>query len=426
MSTSDLQFGFKSGGSTNSCTFMLKETISYYLKSGNCVNAAFLDATKAFDRVNYCKLFDLLIKRNVPPCVLRLILTMYVDQFMCVKWNSAISERFDISNGVKQGGVLSPVLFCVYIDGLLCKLKQSGLGCNVGNIYCGAFGYADDLALLSPSVCGLQKLVDICRNYAAEFDISFNCKKSKMMVFSKGHSSHKPTVMLNFERLEYVSEFVHLGHVLRSDLSDNNDIMSQRAKFVGKANAIISDFKGTAGMLKYGILKTYCYNFYGCQLWNLQDQTMDKLCVSWRKACRKSIGLPDRTHNKLLPIICNTTPFLSILEKRFIRFFMSCVNSSNSNVRFIAQYASYDCHSATGQNLNSIFCKYGISLYKLYNSSYSEVAKYIDDFYRNRSSAIDKAHASVIRECINSRDSLCNNVLSGNDCSRVADYLCTV
>ena len=67
---------------------------------------------------------------------------------------------------VKQGGVLSPILFSLYIDSLLQKLKESGLGCHVGRTFAGAFGYADDLALISPSLSGLRQMIKICEQYA--------------------------------------------------------------------------------------------------------------------------------------------------------------------------------------------------------------------------------------------------------------------
>ena len=63
LNTSDLQFGFKRNSSTNMCSMVLKETVSYYNKNNTTTFCSFLDATKAFDRVNYCKLFRWLIKR---------------------------------------------------------------------------------------------------------------------------------------------------------------------------------------------------------------------------------------------------------------------------------------------------------------------------------------------------------------------------
>ena len=77
LSTCDLQNGFKVHGSTNACTFMVKETIQYYLKNGSNVYGTVLDATKAFDRIDFCKLFREVIKRKIPPLVIRLIMEMY-------------------------------------------------------------------------------------------------------------------------------------------------------------------------------------------------------------------------------------------------------------------------------------------------------------------------------------------------------------
>ena len=77
-------------------------------------------------------------------------------------------------NGVKQGGVLSPVLFAVYTDGLLLRFQESRIGCHMGGHYAGALAYADDIILISPSMTGLWKMSSICEQYASEYDILFN------------------------------------------------------------------------------------------------------------------------------------------------------------------------------------------------------------------------------------------------------------
>ena len=81
---------------------------------------------------------------------------MYSNQLCHVKWRDETSAGFSISNGVKQGSVISPLLFSLYIDELFLLLKQSGLGCHVGLTYAGAFGYADDIALVAPSLSSLS------------------------------------------------------------------------------------------------------------------------------------------------------------------------------------------------------------------------------------------------------------------------------
>ena len=147
-----------------------------------------LDASKAFDRVNYCKLFSTLLKRNISPIVLRFLLFMYTHQSLRVKWGSTLSKQFSVMNGVKQGGVLSPILYAVYSDGLLERLKNSGVGCHMGSRFVGALAYADDITLLALCKSALSILIRVCENYAAEFDILFNGNKSKLLFF-KGRSS---------------------------------------------------------------------------------------------------------------------------------------------------------------------------------------------------------------------------------------------
>ena len=87
---------------------------------------------KAFDRIQYCKLSRLLMERGLPSCIIRVIIGLYLNNFVRVAWNSVMSEYFLAVNGVKQGGVLSPIIFSVYIDGLLVRLHNSGVGCYVG------------------------------------------------------------------------------------------------------------------------------------------------------------------------------------------------------------------------------------------------------------------------------------------------------
>ena len=85
---------------------------------------------------------------------------IYTNQTLRVKWGSVMSAFFTVMNGAKQGGVLSPVLFAVYTDGLLLRLQESGVGCHMGGHYADSLAYADDITLISPSTCmtGLRKM----------------------------------------------------------------------------------------------------------------------------------------------------------------------------------------------------------------------------------------------------------------------------
>ena len=115
MSSCDLQFGFKSKHSTTQCTYVLQEIIDMYTRNKASLYIILLDASQAFDRVDYCKLFELLISRNICNCTVRLLINMYASQSLRVKWGDTITDGFTCQNGVKQGGVISPILFCIHI-----------------------------------------------------------------------------------------------------------------------------------------------------------------------------------------------------------------------------------------------------------------------------------------------------------------------
>ena len=114
MVTSHLQFAYKESYSTSLCSYLITETIEYYHTRRSNVYMMLLDATKAFDRVKYSKLFNLLIERDICPLIVRLLLNMYLISTAVVSWNAVNSDQFKLCNGVKQGGVISPLLFSIY------------------------------------------------------------------------------------------------------------------------------------------------------------------------------------------------------------------------------------------------------------------------------------------------------------------------
>ena len=100
-------------------------------KHGSAMHVAFLDASKAFDRVNRRKLLLKLESCGVPTHILRLLSNELIGQYICVRWGSTHSEIFPIGNGVKQGGILSPLLFNVYMDDLSLQLHRQRFVCSL-------------------------------------------------------------------------------------------------------------------------------------------------------------------------------------------------------------------------------------------------------------------------------------------------------
>ena len=137
------------------CSWLVVETVNYFTRNGNDVHSCFMDMKKAFDMVKHGTLFRKLLDRKLPMVHLRLLMIMYKSQKAKVKWKGTLSGAFSILNGVKQGAVISAILFCIYIDDLIKELRRNQDGCWINNNFVGVIIYADDIALQPPSLDGL-------------------------------------------------------------------------------------------------------------------------------------------------------------------------------------------------------------------------------------------------------------------------------
>ena len=113
-------------------------------------------------------------------------MNMYRNQTIQVRWNNTLSNVCGISNGVKQGGCLSPTLFSLYINNLINILRINNIGCWYGPHFMGVYGYADDISLLYSTVSGMKEMLKTCENFAKQHDILFNASKSQLLWFGKG------------------------------------------------------------------------------------------------------------------------------------------------------------------------------------------------------------------------------------------------
>ena len=255
------------------------------------------------------------------PLVLRFLMNMYINQQIQVKWNSTMSMKSSISNGVKQGGCLSPNLFSVYLNKLIEILRNCNIGCRYGNHYMGVYCYADDLSLLSPTFTGLQEMLKICELYANNYDIIFNAKKSQLLYFGCNSSIIPDTanlVMQNGQSIQYVNKCSYLGNEL---CPTNKNVLPLNAvnDLNCRLNNLLADFSHCDSKTLSVLFRTYCMNVYGSQIWAFNKTYLNKFYVAWRKAIRRIWKLPYRTHNNLLHLINLCLPIDVTLEKRCIK-----------------------------------------------------------------------------------------------------------
>jgi len=332
--SSDHQFGFKAKHSTSMCSFVLQETAQYYLNHDSDVYCTLLDASKAFDRVEYVKLFRSLVAKSICPVICLFLVKLYTSQNVRVKWGQVLSHSSRVMNGVKQGGVLSPLMFSVYIDNLLTFLSNARVGCYLGDAFCGALGYADDVVLLAPTLSALHAMLRKCEVFGHDYNVLFNSSKSKAIVMKSNPHTCSPDPVINFMngRIEVVKYDRHLGH-LTGNISQDDIITSVINDFQRRVNMVRMHFKNLPSNVMYSIFKMYCMPLYGSQLFNLDCRGIQRFYVAWRKAVRYCLNLPYRCHSRLLHLICEDVPIDIQLYRRFSNFFLSLSRSRNALVK---------------------------------------------------------------------------------------------
>ena len=182
-------------------------------------------------------------------------------------------------NRVKQGGVLSPILFTIYTDGLLKRLEDTGVGCHRGCRFTGALAYADDNTLLAPCKSALSIMIDVYEQYAAEVEILFNGSKSKLLFFKGRYASAITSgIMVNGEIVHISDNAVHLGHNISTSYRDGMILAAKRA-FWKSYNNVVSNFGDLYSLLKISVFAPFCCSFYGLPLWLLNSTAVHSLCV---------------------------------------------------------------------------------------------------------------------------------------------------
>ena len=185
------QFGFKTNHSTTLACSVLKKTVDYYRCNGSHVFVTLLDVSKAFDCINHNILFKKMVSCDFPCNLTQFLAYWYQHQMVNVRWNMSVSASFRMQNGTRQGSILSPFLFAVYVSSVNRTISGSGIGCFIGNIACNVLMYADDIVILSPSHRSHQQLLNICCESFTQLKMNINAKKSVSLNFPPYRSKQR-------------------------------------------------------------------------------------------------------------------------------------------------------------------------------------------------------------------------------------------
>ena len=200
-------------------------------------------------------------------------------------------------NGVKQGGIISPHLFNVYMDDLSVILNKLQIGCIYAGTIINHLMYADDLCIFSPSVSGLRKLTNCCEKYGDIFNITYNVNKSYCMVIDNKPQTMKYThpVILNNNVLPYTTKCKYLGHIINNNLTDDDDIARQKICFYAQANVLARKFRFCSSGIKNVLFHSYCGTMYTSSLWcKFKKQSLKSVNVAYNNSFRILHHLPSR------------------------------------------------------------------------------------------------------------------------------------
>ena len=379
LSSSQYQFAYKAKSSTTQCTWVAREVASYYKSNGSEVFACLLDCSKAFDKIRYEILFPKLLKKGVPPVVVRYLFNGYLNSQVKVRWNNVNSDEFPVSNGVRQGAVLSPFLFNIYMDELISDLINDGSGCWIGSTFYGILVYADDILLLAPSVASLQKMILTCQKFGSKNGLDFNSKKSVCINFHKPGDCKtadcEPTLLLNDIKLKWCNSIKHLGHTISCCLDFDADISVRKGQFISCVNNILSEFAFAHPAVKVKLLKVHGTSFYGSNLWNLYGCGATKLNTTWNIAIRKLYSLPYQTHTRYLDLISKTRHLNVVLKYRFISFVKSLTTTVNPLIHNLVTSYVFNHVSPTGLMLSRITREFDSTLSLTNDSDYIDTLK---------------------------------------------------
>ena len=245
--------------------FTLKSILDFYVASSSPVYLCCIDSSKALDRVNFWCLFDKLIKRKVPVIFVRFFMVWYCTQEFVLRRGNHLSTAFTTCSGVRQGGILSPLFFNVYMDDLSSILNNAKVGCTINEVIINHLMSADDLVLIVPSIvnCAMQTLLNSCDGFAHDHNVIYSTKRTACMFVRPKcfKSSFVPGLRLSGSVLKCVSSHKYPGVCMSNELKDDASIRHQCRNMYGRGSMIIRNFTQCSDAVKCHLFQSFCTSF---------------------------------------------------------------------------------------------------------------------------------------------------------------------
>ena len=340
----DLQMGFRNAVSCNDTVSLFKEIISLYNSGGSSVYCAFIDLCKAFDTIDHSILINKLECSNLPSYVVRCLTYMIRNTHVHVTVNNLIGSSWKVKSGLRQGGILSGILFNYYIKDCIGEILKSNEGCTIGAYKTNIIAYADDIVLMCPSVNGLQKLVGSLGVMLKQIKLKVNVTKSRFMIFKrKSRDSFEHNLYLYGTPLERVYEFKYLGIILTDSSSNYKDSCRISSSFLRQFNAMYYKFSFADRNVLRFLFRSYCTAFYGMELhFDLRRKAnLRPIAVAYHKAIKQICHLNRWDSNHYACELLNLDIFIHLQAKRMFNYCVSIMSARSQISRMLKYYLNF-------------------------------------------------------------------------------------
>ncbi len=268
------QFGFRKGKGTREAILSLRIILEKRLKKGLNTYVAFVDLEKAFDNVEWTRMFKVLKEIGIKFKERRAIWNLYKEQKAEINVEEEVREA-KIQKGVRQGCCLSPILFNLYIEKVIEEMNERKAGISIQGYNVRMIRFADDIAILEESERGLEEtLKRLDSKLRIKYKMRMNKTKTKVMVVSRWEQNPL-SIKVGGEKFEEVREFKYLGGMITQDGRSKREIKSrleQAKKAFFQKGAM---FKASINLkVRLRFLKAYIWSLalYGCETWTIGTQ----------------------------------------------------------------------------------------------------------------------------------------------------------
>lgn len=276
------QFGFVNAMGTREALFAVQVLVQRCRDVNLDVYCCLIDYAKAFDRVQHGKMMEILKKTGIDTNDLNIISSLYWGQSATIRVDGETTEAVKIMRGVRQGCVLSPLLFNIYSEQIFKEAlddeEEEGISINgkkLSNIR-----YADDTIVFADSPQALQQLINKIARVSKEYGLDINIQKTKIMVISKNKIDNIQ-LSINNQPIERVPHITYLGTRINENWDATQEIKSRIAKATAAYNKMSKLFRSHDLTLETKMRLLRCYIFsillYGTESWTLNENTSKKI-----------------------------------------------------------------------------------------------------------------------------------------------------